>query len=336
MSKILKVLGLVLVALVAVGAVFVLTFSAKARPATTEAIERTPARVQRGKYLVDGVLGCMDCHAQRDFTRFGGPVVGPPGAGQDCYGPEFKMPGTVCVPNITPDPETGIGAWSDDEILRSIREGVDRDGNALFMMPYTQYRALSDEDARSVVAYLRELPAVKRQLPPTQIKFPVSFFIKMGPKPLEGPVPEPARDNPVAYGQYLAKVGVCQFCHTPIDKKHLPIPGQEFAGGHEFYGPWGALRSSNLTPHATGMGDRDEKAFVGMFKAFAGPESDLPVVTPEKNTVMPWLSRARMTEADLGAIHAYLKTVPVRDNAVEKRPPPAMPAPTGDAGKTGP
>jgi mono/diheme cytochrome c family protein len=236
------------------------------------------------------------------------------------------MPGKVCAPNITPDPETGIGGWSDGEILRAIREGVDREGNALFMMPYLEYRSLSDEDAHSVVAYLRTLPPVKNRVPPTEIDFPISLFAKFGPQPLAGPVPEPAHQDKVAYGRYLTKIGVCQFCHSPIDNRHRTLPGQDFSGGHEFKGPWGLVRSSNLTPHETGLGQRDEKAFVAMFKAFAVPAAEVPKVPLDKNTVMGWLGRAHMTEEDLGAIYAYLKTVPAHDHAVEKRPLPLVPA----------
>ena len=325
MPKIVKVALLAVAAMAGGLALFVLTFKPKARAASAEVIERTPARLERGKYLVESALGCMDCHAQRDFSRFGGPIVGPTGAGNDCYGPEYGMPGKVCAPNITPDTATGLGAWSDGEIMRALREGVNREGKALFMMPYTEYRSLSDEDARAVVAYLRALPPITHQVPATEIAFPVSFFIKFGPKPLLAPVPEPDRADRVAYGKYLAKVGVCQFCHTPIDGRHLPLPGKEFAGGHEFKGPWGTVRSANISPHEAGLGQRDEKAFVGLFKAFDGPDADLPKVPADKNTVMSWLSRSHMTEADLGAIYAYLKTVPAQDQVVEKRPLPVMP-----------
>jgi hypothetical protein len=145
-------------------------------------------------------------------------------------------------------------------------------------------------------------------------------------------VPEPDRNDKVAYGKYLARVAGCQSCHTPVDKQHQPLPGQDFSGGQEFPGPWGALRSANLTPHATGLGDRTEAQFVGMFKAFDMPVADLPTVTPDKNTVMPWLTYSKMTEADLGAIYAFLKTVPAIERVVEKRPAPALPAPApGDA-----
>src|SRR5204863_7732271 len=134
--------------------------------------------------------------------------------------------------------------------------------------------------------------------------------IKMAPRPLAGAVAEPDHKDRLAYGQYLARVGGCQQCHTPVDERHLPLPGQQFSGGQEFKFAGMMVRSANITPHATGLGDRDEKAFVGLFKAFALPASDLPVVPIQANTVMPWLTRANMTEEDLGSIYAYLKTVP--------------------------
>src|SRR5688572_11150231 len=119
-------------------AIFFATFDPKSRKVGAAPFERTPARVERGRYLVESVLGCMDCHSKHDLTRFGNPAVGLAGAGGECFGEEQGFPGKVCMANITPEPETGIGAWSDEEILRSIREGVDRNVRALFpLMPYT-------------------------------------------------------------------------------------------------------------------------------------------------------------------------------------------------------
>lgn len=307
-------------------AIFFATFKPKQRQVGAAPFERTPTRVERGRYLVEAVLGCMDCHSKHDMTRYGNPAVGLAGAGGDCMGEEQGFPGKVCMSNITPEPETGLGAWSDEEILRAIREGVDREGKGLFpLMPYTVYKALSDEDGRSVVAYLRTLPPAKNAVPPQEVKFPMSFILKMAPQPLAGPVPNPDRNDRVAYGRYLATVSGCQFCHTPVDNMHQAIAGQEFSGGQPFKGPWGTVNSANLTPHATGLGDRSEQAFVGMFKAFAIPADQLPVVPPSANTTMPWLTRAQMSEADLGAIYAFLKTVPAIERVVEKRPAPKLP-----------
>jgi mono/diheme cytochrome c family protein len=320
--------GVVAVLVLLVGGVsaFVATFKPKQRAASTEAIERTPARLERGKYLVEAVLGCMDCHSAHDMSRFGLPATGPAGAGGPCLGKAAGMPGEICPSNITPDPETGLGNWTDGEILRAVREGVSRDGRALFpMMPYGPYSALSDEDARAVVAYLRTLPPARNAVPASRVDFPVSFFIKMAPRPLEGPVADPSPQDAPAMGRYLTTVSGCQFCHTPVDAKHESILAEEFSGGQEFTGPWGVVRAANLTPHATGLGDRDQAAFVGLFKAFAVPAADLPQVPIAQNTSMPWLTRALMTEADLGTIYTYLRTRKPIERTVEKRPLPAMP-----------
>ena len=90
------------------------------------------------------------------------------GAGVCHTGPEVAdFPGKLCVPNITSHATAGIGEWTDGEILRAIREGIGRDGRALFpMMPYTEYRKMSDEDAHAVVAYLRTLPAIDQKVEP--------------------------------------------------------------------------------------------------------------------------------------------------------------------------
>jgi mono/diheme cytochrome c family protein len=311
-------------AILVVIAIIVMTYKPKQRPASAEAFERTPARVERGRYLVEQAIGCVECHSKRDMAVFAGPIVGPHGAGSDCIGAEQGAPGKICFPNITPDNETGLGTWTDGEILRAIREGVSRDGRALFpMMPYTEFSALSEEDGKAIVAYMRTMPPVKNAIPRTEVKFPIGFFIKFAPRPLDGPVAEPDDKDRVAYGKYLAKVTGCQFCHTPVDDHHQTVAGREFAGGQEFPG---GIRSANLTPHATGLGARDEQAFIGMFRAWAGtPIEALPKIDPKENTLMPWLVSGHMTDADLGAIYAFLHTLPAIDNAVPKRPGPGSP-----------
>jgi hypothetical protein len=315
-----------LIALVAVAAVLgiaavVATFRPPQRPASLEKVARTPARLARGEYLVRHVLACNECHTARDWSRWGGPSVGRPGAGGDCYNQDHGFPGTVCGSNITADRSTGIGAWTDGEVLRSIREGVDRDGQALFpLMPYTEYRHLSDEDTRAVVAYLRGLPPVRHAVRETEIDFPVSFFIRMAPRPLDGPVLEPDPSDPVRYGEYLATVSGCKFCHTPVDRRNQPIEERAFGGGQEFRGPWGIVASSNLTPHPTGLGQRSRENFVSLFRSFADVSTVAVPTRPGKNTVMPWFAYAGMTDFDLGAIYTYLRTVKPVDSSVEKYP----------------
>ena len=95
------------------------------------------------------------------------------------------LPGHVVGPNLTPDVETGAGTWCDDQLARAIREGIGHDGRALFpMMPYEDFRHMSDEDLASVVVYLRSLaPAVHAELSKTEIIFPVKYLIRSVPEP---------------------------------------------------------------------------------------------------------------------------------------------------------
>jgi mono/diheme cytochrome c family protein len=317
-------LGVLLAAVVAL----VLTAKPAQRPPSREVVEATAERLERGRYLAVHVLSCFDCHTRRDWGRWGGPNVGPMGAGGHCFTRDDGFPGTICSPNITPDPATGLGAWTDGEILRAIREGVDRDGKALYpRMPYLEYRYLSDQDAAAVVAYLRSIPAVDNAMPATRIAFPASYFIQRLPRPVEGPVTSPDPRDRVAYGRYLAEVSGCKSCHTPVNRRQEPIAELAFSGGHEFEGPFGRVRASNLTPHETGMGSRTREEFVGIFKAFSDPETVAVAVDPRQNTVMPWFALAGMTEADLGAIYDYLRTVAPVEHRVEKRLAPRSPAP---------
>ena len=205
-------------------------------PASADKVQPTPERLARGRYLFENLCDCGGCHSQRDFTRFGAPEV-TSGRGQgSIFPPEMGLPGKIVASNITPDPETGIGAWTDGEKIRAIRDGVDRHGRALFpMMPYTGYRHMSDEDVAALVAYLDSLPPVRNALPPTQVDFPVSLLIKGAPQPA-GQIPPPDRSNTLAYGEYLVTLGGCLDCHTPAEKGQ-PVPGKRLAGGRVFRMP---------------------------------------------------------------------------------------------------
>jgi mono/diheme cytochrome c family protein len=232
------------------------------------------------------------------------------------------FPGTVCSANLTPDPDTGLAAWTDGEILRAMREGVSRDGRALApIMPYTDLKEMADPDAQAIVAYLRTLKPIKNALPRPEIKPPLNIIVKFLPRPLSGPVAPPAAE-PVARGKYLTTIFGCRNCHTPVDEKHRPLPGKTFAGGQVFTFPPLSVTSANITPHATGLGDRTKENFVGLFRAFAAPEMKDVKIDPAKNTVMPWLTLAHLTDEDLGAIYDYLKTVPPVENSVPKLAPP--------------
>lgn len=115
------------------------------RPPQPVTATASPERLARGEYLAR-TRGCVDCHSERDFNRYSGPPKAPLGAHGYCFDKGVGVPGVVCAPNLTSDKETGIGAGTDGEILRAMREGVSRDGRPLFpLMPYGDLKHLSDE-----------------------------------------------------------------------------------------------------------------------------------------------------------------------------------------------
>lgn len=326
MLKLVKIVGssLLVVVLVAAAAVVFLSIRPpKMRPPSTEKVEGTPSRMARGRYLVDHVSDCLGCHSDHT-TRFAMPIKpGTEGQGGYPFDAKLGVPGLVCAQNITPDPEHGLGRWTDGEILRAFREGVDRNGKELFpMMPYRSLAAMSDEDAKSVVVYLRTLPAIAHAVPKKHIDFPVNLMIKFVPQPLAGPVvaPEDSRDH-LAYGKYVVTIAGCKTCHTPRENGR-EVAGRDFSGGWEMKGPWGRVVTANITPEqGTYVGQASKAEFIGRFKAFASftPET-MPAAEPGRNTVMPWLAFSGMTEQDLGAIYDYLKSLPPIRNDVVKFP----------------
>lgn len=288
----------------------------RARTLTTRKFDVTPARFQRGQYLVNNVTACMDCHSEHDWTQHDAPVVpGMLGAGQDMSLMK-GLPGQVVAPNITPDSETGAGTWSDDQLARAIREGVGHDGRALFpMMPYQDFRALSDEDVASIVVYLRSIPPVKKQRPQTRLIFPVNYLIRSVPQPITEADPDPDLSTPEKRGKYLVEIAGCVDCHTPQDAHGQPLPGMEFSGGMVFEGPWGRVASANITPDPSGIPYYDQALFIQTIRT--GMVKARPL-----NQIMPWHVYRGMTDEDLAAIFAYLKTIkPVAHHVDNTLPP---------------
>jgi mono/diheme cytochrome c family protein len=326
-KRVLLILGcLALAAIVMAGAGVAWLFLRKPAMAPPSSIKvaMTPERIARGQYIFESVADCSGCHSQRDFTRMGGPEV-PTGRGRGNILSDILkgLPGVVVAPNITPDRETGIGAWTDGEKIRAIREGVDRDGNALFpMMPYAGFGRFSDEDVQALVAFLDSLPPVHNPLPRTTLVFPVSVLIKSAPKPV-GSVAAIDKSDPEKYGEFLVAVGGCGDCHTPTDDKGQPLPGKLLAGGRLFDTTMGKVVSTNITPDMdTGTGKWSREFFLKKFHDYQGYATNGPPPSPgpQAFTLMPWLGFAHRTEEELAAIYAYLRTVPAVRNAVETHP----------------
>jgi hypothetical protein len=313
----------VLILVAAAGFTYLSLKKPASAPPSALRVEATPLRLARGRYIYEALGDCDGCHAQRDFSRFNGPVAaGRHGSGAELSSFLIGMPGTVVAPNLTPDPETGLGAWTDGEKLRAIREGIGRDGRALFpMMPYAGFRNMSDEDAQCLIAYLDSLPPIRNPLPPTKLSFPVGLMIKGVPQPV-GSVPPLDRFERVRYGESLVAIASCGDCHTPMVRGQ-PVESKRFAGGRKFESKYGTVYTANITPDVeTGIGKWDEEFFLKKFydyKPYAdhGPP---PVSGPEQFTVMPWLAFTQLTREDLGAIYAYLRTIQPIRNAIETHP----------------
>jgi hypothetical protein len=232
----------------------------------------------------------------------------PPLAG----GLSFDLPvGKFYTPNLTPDRETGIGRFSDQELARVIRYGVMPDNKAA--LPFMDFHDLSDEDLTALISFLRSQPAVRRHIPPHRSNFLGKAVLAFVIKP-QGPSHPVIRTSPpmaptVERGQYLAtSVATCSECHTkrnPVDGSYVAA---KFSGGGIL--PIAGdkehvLVTPNLTPSKTGrITDWDEERFVGRFNAGVG------IV----GTHMPWPQFASMTDTDKRAIYRYLRTLPPSDN----------------------
>ena len=326
MKVVLWIVGAIVV--VAGGAVaFVLLAKPTTAAASNVKVEITAARLHRGRYIFENLASCEDCHSQRDGTRFSSPIEPGTGGRGFVWPAELGLPGKVVSPNITPDVETGIGSWTDGEILRAVREGVSKNGRALFpFMPYQQFRSMSDEDAYSLVAYMRRMQPIKSKMAVTKLDFPVSFFSRLAPQPVGGVVQAPPKTNRLGYGKYVATVGGCIVCHTRMDKGKT-VDGMEFAGGVEFtVGPW-FVRSANISPDPdTGIGKWSEDKFVAKFKGNANLMFESAPKTVQANfTIMPWMAYSQLEDEDLRAIYTFLRSVKEVQHSVEVHPPLAPP-----------
>jgi mono/diheme cytochrome c family protein len=273
------------------------------RDTTDRHFVSTPERVARGHYLAQGLLGCETCHSPKEWTKHGAPIV----AGLEFGGQELKLPGfpgTLVASNITP---AASAAWTDDQMARAIREGIGHDNRTIFpIMPYELYRHLSDDDLESVVVYLRTVAPVQNQLPPMKVNFPVNYLVRSAPQPVTEPVSGPAAGDPVARGKYLVSVG-CG-CHSAVDKLR-------YGGGEHLEGPWGSVTSANISPDASGISYYDEATFIKALRTgYVGARALAPI--------MPYGELQNLSDDDLKAMFAYLRTVPPIKHRVDNTLPP--------------
>ncbi|MFZ4619157.1 MAG: c-type cytochrome [Bacteroidota bacterium] len=326
MKKVLRIAGYVIgaVGVIIVCLVAYLNFAfPKVSSPQSLTVEATPARLERGAYLVNHVVGCIDCHSTRDWTKFAGPIIpGTEGKGGEKFDKATaNFPGTIYAKNITP---FNLKNWSDGELYRLITSGVTKDGKAIFpLMPYPAYAKMDPEDVKAVIAYLRTLPEVPSEAyPESQLDFPLNLIVKTIPKDAADPMIIPSKKDTMAYGKYLVTIAACTDCHTPMDDKGGRLPGMDFAGGMEFQNPLtgDVVRSANITQSIeTGIGGWTEEIFVEMFTQYRDSVSrNKNVNAGELNTAMPWMLFSGLKDDDIIAIYRFLKTVPPVEHRVEK------------------
>jgi mono/diheme cytochrome c family protein len=327
-----------LVASLAFTAVFALGCHGKyIRPIDDAPIEKTPERLKRGEYLVNQAMSCGGCHT----SRASGNILAEPERADAFLGGGNFFPakglGKLWIPNLTPDVETGLGSWKDDEILRALRDGVSRDGHFLLpMMPFDEYKHLADEDARAIVAYLRSIPPFKQ--PQARIENEISFMPKVlfkligvqMHKPVSN-VSAPDRANKVEYGRYLGRIGSCTGCHSMTEKGPRKEDDPLFMAGADvaFEDPAiGTVYPRNLTSDTeTGLGNYDANAIKQAIRT--GHRLDGKTMAPPMAIVIPHVSG--LTDDDLDALVAWLKALPPGKHAVPARNlAPALRAPLGD------
>ena len=264
------------------------------------AFAAAPEAVARGEYLATAA-DCAACHT--DSGHAGKPYAG---------GVALATPfGTFYAPNITPDPETGIGRWSDAQFLRALRQGVRADGANLFpVFPYPSYTEMTDDDALAIKAYLFAQPAVRQANRPHDVSFPFSWrplqtvwkWLFFTPGPFH---PAPGHDAAYDRGAYLAiALAHCGECHTPRNWFGAMESSRFLAG--TAHGPDGKPVPNITSDAKTGIGDWSEDDIFGVLTDGHTPELDF--VGGAMADVVK--STSRLTEADRRAIAHFIKSVP--------------------------
>ena len=256
--------------------------------------------VKRGDYLVNTIMTCGNCHSPKGPK---GDIAGKHFSGGLTWDePPFK----VTAPNITQDKETGIGTWSDADIKNLLRKGVKPDGTPIAtVMPTGFYGIITDRDMDAIVAYLRTLKPIKNKVPDPIYKMKQVRQIFPG---AEKPYTEAMFKDSVKHGFYLATIGHCMECHTPMVRGQHDWGKDLGRGGFEFPGPWGVSVSRNIT-------ESKDKGIGGWTNAqikraiTTGVDKDGHHLKPP----MGFGYYAHMKSSDIDDIIAYLRTVPAKE-----------------------
>jgi mono/diheme cytochrome c family protein len=317
MKKLFKILGIVLGIVVLAVVIFVLyvsirgTGSYAANVPDIPKVEVTPVRVVRGEKIA--AMLCKSCHLSSETGKMTGQLLSEV--------PEF---GKIYSRNITQDKEVGIGNWSDAEIIYFIRTGINPKSGK-FIPPYMpKLMHISDEDLRSVVAYLRsdrpEVQADKSEFPESETSFLTKFLCVVAFSPYKYPDHEiagPDTTNKVEWGKYLTLAQIeCYTCHSK-DFKTMNVEFPEksegfFGGGNEMISHDGQkVTTLNITPdEETGIGKWTEEEFIKAVKSGIVPNG--PAL---RDPMMPYMA---LTDEEASAIYAYLRTIPKLNHKVDR------------------
>jgi mono/diheme cytochrome c family protein len=265
------------------------------------------ALIDQGRYLA-AAGDCTACHTAPGGEAFAGglPIASPIG--------------TIYSTNITPDRDTGIGDYSLEDFDRAVRHGITPDGGTLYpAMPYPSYIRMTDQDIRAMYAYfMRGVTAIRADNRGTDIAWPLSMRWPLGiwrktfaPSPqTAGFEPGRYKDEKIARGAYLVQgPGHCGSCHTPraptLNEKALDESGAEYLAGGQIIDGWLAV---NLRGNAAdGLGSWSEQDIVDLLKTGRNPHH---AVVGQAMADVVEHSTQHLTDADLHAIAAYLKTLP--------------------------
>jgi mono/diheme cytochrome c family protein len=271
-----------------------------------------PAQMTRGEYLTRAA-DCEACHTAPGGRPFAGGVA-------------FKLPfGTIYSSNITADKETGIGNWSDDEFIRALHAGVDKEGRPLYpAFPYTSYTGLSRDDIVAIKAFLFSLPVVRAPARPNDLAFPfnqrwaMSFWNAVFLKK-DRFQPEQGKSEAWNRGAYLATaLGHCGECHTPRNLAFAMETGKAFAG-EELQG-WKAYNITSDKEH--GVGAWSDQELIDYFSK--GHAAGRGTASGPMGEVVGY-SLQHLTPSDLSALVAYLREVKPQQGGVPMAPAAATP-----------
>jgi cytochrome c553 len=251
---------------------------------------------ERGSYLVNTIAACGNCHARdaaanRTPDLAGGLAVNDP------------QVGLIVVPNITPDPETGIGTWTVGEIVVALRDGKRPDGSLIGPpMPIPVYRQMSDHDAEAIAAYLLSLRSVRNALARSQYKVPLPSSYGSTITHVD----EPVTTDKVAYGSYLVSLGHCVECHTPPGDGTPFNMNLAYAGGRESRG------IGQIAPSVSRNITSDPEQGLGKWSDNDIKQAITKAIRPDGTKLagsMPYDWYANMTPDDLDAIVAFMRTI---------------------------